>query len=153
MRDKVRPEGDGHNLFQLPRGRVHPSVSAGTEEGGWFRVLHLHAETVDKGPHPKEAARPRLDVEAPSRQRLTSRFATSDRISRAQADPGCTTPLYSPDLAPNDFYLHPTAKKDLKGKRFSSADAAVKALEAILKRLSKPGFKHVFLDWQHRWKK
>ncbi len=58
-------------------------------------------------------------------------------------------PLYSPDLAPNDFYLYPTAKKDLKGKHFPSADAAIKALEAILKRLLKPGFEHVFLDWQH----
>ncbi len=151
--DKVHLEGNGHNLFRLPRGRLYPSVSANTEEGGWFRVPHLRTETVDEGPHPEEAAGPCSDMEAPSQQRSTSHFTTSDQISHAQADPGCTAPPYRPDLAPNVFYLYPMAKKDLKGKHFPSADAAVKGLEAILKRLSKPGFELVFLDWQRRWKK
>lgn len=62
-------------------------------------------------------------------------------------------PPYSPDIAPCDFYLYPQAKKDLKGRRFQTELHAVKALEAILKRLSKDGFCHVFEQWQHRWDK
>lgn len=62
-------------------------------------------------------------------------------------------PPYSPDLAPNDFFLYPKAKKHLKSRLFESTSAAVKALEAILKRLAKNGFQHVFEEWQKRWKK
>lgn len=62
-------------------------------------------------------------------------------------------PPYSPDLAPNDFFLYPTAKKDLKGRRFLDSATAVKALEAILKRISSDGFEHVFKAWQKRWAK
>src|SRR5436190_4438061 len=62
-------------------------------------------------------------------------------------------PPYSPDLAPNDFFLYPQAKKELKGRRFPTTIAAIKALEAILKVLAKEGFEHVFEEWQRRWKK
>lgn len=62
-------------------------------------------------------------------------------------------PPYSPDLAPNDFFLYPQAKRELKGRRFPTAAAAVKALEAVLKVLSKNGFEHVFQEWQRRWTK
>lgn len=56
-------------------------------------------------------------------------------------------PPYSPDLAPNDFFFYPTVKKDLKGRRFASATAAVKPLEAILKTLSYQDFQKVFEEW------
>jgi len=62
-------------------------------------------------------------------------------------------PAYSPDLASNDFFLYPSVKKHLKGKRFANVTEALKSLEANLKRLSKNGFQHVFLEWQRRWKK
>ncbi len=114
---KVKPPKKGRTTKSAQKAMVITFFDY-RRVGGWFRELHFHAETVDEGPHPKKAAGPRLDVEAPSRQRSTSRFATSDRISCAQADPGCIANLYSPDLAPNDFYLYPTAKKDLKGKCF-----------------------------------
>jgi histone-lysine N-methyltransferase SETMAR len=60
-------------------------------------------------------------------------------------------PPYSPDLAPCDFYLFPNLKKALKGKKFTTDEALVKAAEAILKRLSQNGFQHVFESWQKRW--
>uniref|UniRef100_A0A1B6MR58 Tc1-like transposase DDE domain-containing protein n=1 Tax=Graphocephala atropunctata TaxID=36148 RepID=A0A1B6MR58_9HEMI len=60
---------------------------------------------------------------------------------------------YSPDLAPCDFFLFPTAKKELKGRRFDSEQDAVKALKAILKNMSKDGFSNVFQAWQRRWDK
>ena len=62
-------------------------------------------------------------------------------------------PPYSPDLAPCDFYLYPTAKKDLKGRRFGTLQEVLGAVQAILKRMSKNGFQHVFEKWQERWAK
>lgn len=38
-------------------------------------------------------------------------------------------PPYSPDLAPSDYYLFPKLKKHLKGKRFSTNDEAICAVE------------------------
>ncbi|XP_046685374.1 histone-lysine N-methyltransferase SETMAR-like [Homalodisca vitripennis] len=61
---------------------------------------------------------------------------------------------YSPDLAPNNFFLYAQAKKELKGRRFPTATAAIKIVETILKVLSKEGFEHVFSnEWQRRWNK
>ncbi|GFV08472.1 histone-lysine N-methyltransferase SETMAR [Trichonephila clavipes] len=36
-------------------------------------------------------------------------------------------PPYSPDLTPSDFWLFPQLKKQLRGKRFASNKACVKA--------------------------
>ena len=36
-------------------------------------------------------------------------------------------PPYSPDLTPCDFFVFPSVKKKLRGKRFESAEAAVAA--------------------------
>lgn len=38
-------------------------------------------------------------------------------------------PPYSPDLAPSDYYLFPKLKKNLKGKKFSSNEAVIRAVE------------------------
>jgi hypothetical protein len=43
-------------------------------------------------------------------------------------------------------------KKEINERRFETEIDAVKALEAILKRLSKNGFQHVFEQWQ-QWDK
>ena len=55
---------------------------------------------------------------------------------------------YSPDVAPCDFYLFPHRKKEAKRRRFQTELDGVKAFEAILKRFSKNGFRHVFEQWQ-----
>lgn len=62
-------------------------------------------------------------------------------------------PPYSPDVAPCDFFVYSTAKKELKGRRFQTSAAAAHAFEAILKLLSKNGFEHLFREWQRRWGK
>ncbi|KAG8325930.1 hypothetical protein J6590_054953 [Homalodisca vitripennis] len=59
--------------------------------------------------------------------------------------------IHPTDLAPNAFFLYPHAKKELKGRRFPTATAAIKTLEVILKVLSKEDFEHVFKEWQRRW--
>ncbi len=55
-------------------------------------------------------------------------------------------PPYSTDLAPNNFFLYSTAKKDLKGRRFSTSTVAVKVLGPILKRLSSQRSENVFVE-------
>ena len=70
-------------------------------------------------------------------------------------------PPYSPDLASCDFFLFPNLKKHLRGRRFQSSEAVVKAAEAVLKELSKYSvcvcvcvcFQYVFAAWQKRWDK
>jgi len=39
-------------------------------------------------------------------------------------------PPYSPDLAPNDFFLFPKIKDKLRGQRFSTAEEAVETFKA-----------------------
>ena len=36
-------------------------------------------------------------------------------------------PPYSPDLAPNDYFLFPYVKNNMKGQRFSAPEEAVNA--------------------------
>ena len=38
-------------------------------------------------------------------------------------------PAYSPDLAPNDFFLFPNLKKDIRGLHFWSDEEVVTAVE------------------------
>ncbi|GFT66206.1 histone-lysine N-methyltransferase SETMAR [Trichonephila clavipes] len=59
-------------------------------------------------------------------------------------------PPYSPDKSPCDFWLFPQLKKPLRGKRFASNKACVKATE-ILIQLSQNGLLHVFKKWTERW--
>ena len=62
-------------------------------------------------------------------------------------------PPYSPDLAPCDFYLYPTAKKQVKGRRFQTPEDAVTAVQGVLNSMSQNGFQDVFEKWQERWDK
>ncbi|GFX78519.1 histone-lysine N-methyltransferase SETMAR [Trichonephila clavipes] len=62
-------------------------------------------------------------------------------------------PSYSPDLAAWDFWLFPQPKKPLRGQRFASNKACVKAAEALLKRVSQNGLLHVFKKWTELWDK
>jgi histone-lysine N-methyltransferase SETMAR len=61
-----------------------------------------------------------------------------------------THPLYSPDLAPSDFYLFPELKKHLRGKRYSSAEEAVSAMNDVLKVVPKESFQDCFQKWFSR---
>jgi histone-lysine N-methyltransferase SETMAR len=46
-------------------------------------------------------------------------------------------PLYSPNLAPSDFYLFPKLKHFLAGQRFSSNQDAITAVERYFADLTK----------------
>ncbi|GFT05974.1 histone-lysine N-methyltransferase SETMAR [Trichonephila clavipes] len=53
-------------------------------------------------------------------------------------------PPYSPHRTPHHFWWFPQFKKPLRGKRFASNKACVKAAEAILIKLSQNGLLQVF---------
>ncbi|GFY25214.1 histone-lysine N-methyltransferase SETMAR [Trichonephila clavipes] len=58
-------------------------------------------------------------------------------------------PPYSLDRTPCDLWLFPQLKKPLRGKRFTSNKACVKA--AILIKLSQNRLLQVFQKWTVRW--
>ncbi len=62
-------------------------------------------------------------------------------------------PAYSPDLAPNDFFLYPMVKKVIKGQRYSSIEQLKKAVHTQLIHISKNRLKEAFEKWQYWWEK
>ncbi|UYV62487.1 DDX31 [Cordylochernes scorpioides] len=60
-------------------------------------------------------------------------------------------PPYSPDLAPNDFFLYPELKMNLKGRKFDNVDMIQAESKATLRNLSKSDFISCFDNWKKRW--
>ncbi|UYV71504.1 hypothetical protein LAZ67_8003523 [Cordylochernes scorpioides] len=60
-------------------------------------------------------------------------------------------PPYSPDLAPNDFFLYPKLKMKLKGRKFDNVDMIQTESKATLRNLSKSDFISCFDNWKKRW--
>ena len=59
-------------------------------------------------------------------------------------------PPYSPDIAPSDFYLFGYMKEQLKGCKFSSKEALLSAIYAILEEIPEQQLKEVFIEWERR---
>ncbi|UYV83854.1 hypothetical protein LAZ67_X000432 [Cordylochernes scorpioides] len=59
-------------------------------------------------------------------------------------------PPYSPDLAPNDFFLYPKLKMKLKGRKFDNVDMIQAESKATLRNLSKSDFISCFDNWKKR---
>jgi hypothetical protein len=55
---------------------------------------------------------------------------------------------YSPHLAQNDFWLFPTIKSVLKGRRFQDND-----MMTAMKAIPQQEFQKCFQQWQHHWAK
>ncbi|UYV80279.1 hypothetical protein LAZ67_18002278 [Cordylochernes scorpioides] len=60
-------------------------------------------------------------------------------------------PPYSPDLAPNDFFLYLKLKMNLKGRKFDNVDMIQAESKATLRNLSKSDFISCFDNWEKRW--
>ncbi|UYV83156.1 hypothetical protein LAZ67_23000018 [Cordylochernes scorpioides] len=60
-------------------------------------------------------------------------------------------PPYSPDLAPNDFFLYPKLKMKLKVRKFDNVDMIQAKSKATLRNLSKSDFISCFDIWRKRW--
>jgi hypothetical protein len=59
-------------------------------------------------------------------------------------------PLYSPDLAPCDFYFFPKIKSVLKGTHFVSVQNVKAKTVEILNKLTEHDLQNCFEHWQHR---
>jgi hypothetical protein len=55
--------------------------------------------------------------------------------------------LYSPDLAPDDFWLFPELKSVLKGKCFSNIEDINLSVKIILTGIPVQDFKNCFEQW------
>ena len=62
-------------------------------------------------------------------------------------------PPYSPDLAPSDFHLFPHLKKFLRGKRFSSHEEVIAAVNGYFEGLPESHFRDGIHELENRWKK
>lgn len=60
---------------------------------------------------------------------------------------------YSPDLAPNDFFLFPQIKTKLRGQRFSSPDEAVEAFKSHVLQVPQLEWKKCYENWFKRMQK
>ncbi len=61
-------------------------------------------------------------------------------------------PLYSPDLAPVDYFLFPTLKRQLAGLSMTLDEFKTK-WEGVARTLTEGDFARAFKRWQHRCKK
>ncbi|XP_042317754.1 uncharacterized protein LOC121927857 [Sceloporus undulatus] len=61
--------------------------------------------------------------------------------------------LYSPDLAPCDFFLFPNLKKSLAENRFGSNEEVIAAMEAYFTDLGKTYVSDGLKKLEHRWAK
>ncbi|XP_025154440.1 histone-lysine N-methyltransferase SETMAR-like [Harpegnathos saltator] len=62
-------------------------------------------------------------------------------------------PPYSPDLAPNDFFLFPQIKNKLRGQRFSTPEEAVDAFKMHVLEVPQSEWKKCFENWFKRMQK
>ena len=62
-------------------------------------------------------------------------------------------PTYSPDLAPRDFFVFPQVKKQLRGVRFESAEAAVQAFIQHVQGIPVSEWSTCFEEWFQRMQK
>lgn len=62
-------------------------------------------------------------------------------------------PAYSPDLAPCDFWLFPTLKSELRGKRFDDVHDLPIVVRETIRKIPQDQFKSCFDKWIHRWEK
>ncbi|KAG4070573.1 hypothetical protein HA402_011960, partial [Bradysia odoriphaga] len=74
----------------------------------------------------------------------TSEFLSTNKIELMGHPP------YSPDLAPNDFFLFLTIKKKLRGQRFATPEDAVDAFKTHVLKILHSDWEKCFSDWFKR---
>jgi hypothetical protein len=60
-------------------------------------------------------------------------------------------PVYSPDLAPSDFFLFPKIKEILKAKHFDDIDDIRSNITAALKAIPQNLLQNCLEGWTRRW--
>ncbi|GFW04876.1 FLJ37770-like protein [Trichonephila clavipes] len=87
-------------------------------------------------------------MDFPPRQCASSFRVICQEIPGQTQIPVLEHPLYSPDLAPCDFYLFPKVKSALKGARFESVKTVKEKAARVFKELTKDDFQHCFQQWK-----
>ena len=64
--------------------------------------------------------------------------------------PTLEQPLYSPDLAPCDFFLFPKLKGVIKGTRVPDVEAIKRAVTTELQRIPEEAFRGCIEAWKKR---
>ena len=59
-------------------------------------------------------------------------------------------PPYSPDLAPCDFWLFPTLKERLAGRKFDRVQDLAKAVNSELRGIPKEDYQGALFAWRRR---
>ncbi len=62
-------------------------------------------------------------------------------------------PPYSPDLAPCDYFMFPTLKATLRGRRFQNIDDLQNAVKQELRKMSRDKIRASILGMETRWRK
>ena len=62
-------------------------------------------------------------------------------------------PPYSPDLAPNDFFIFPFVKSKMRGQRFSTTEEAIDALRMQVLEIPQSEWPKCFDNWFKRMQK
>jgi hypothetical protein len=71
-------------------------------------------------------------------------FTNANKMTRA------LHPLYSPDLAPSDFFLFGNVKRQLSGCSFDHTDDLLTVVQEILDGFDKATLIRVFDEWVRR---
>jgi len=95
--------------------------------------------------------KPDLDV-AP-RQFAGSRVAPHPQLSGKRQTSVVPHPPYSPDLASADFFLFPTLKTTLKGRRFQTIEEIQQNVIRELRAITESAFQEAFKQWKKGWKR
>ena len=60
-------------------------------------------------------------------------------------------PVYSPDLAPSDYFIFPNLKKDIRGRHFRSNEMVVVAVEKWVRDKDPGFFSSGLMALERRW--
>jgi hypothetical protein len=82
-------------------------------------------------------------VDVPLGQRPGARHGESAAVFGEEEDPGDPHPPYSPDLAPADYFLFPTLKRELAGLSVSLDEFKTK-WEGVVRTLTEDYFARAF---------
>ncbi|GBP78261.1 hypothetical protein EVAR_66292_1 [Eumeta japonica] len=81
------------------------------------------------------------------RKHVTTRFLEGQNIELTGH------PMYSPDLAPNDFYLFPSVKNKLRGQRFSNREEPADAFKMHVLEIPQSEWQTCYKTWYQRMQK
>jgi hypothetical protein len=86
-----------------------------------------------------------MDNDFSYRTRLAARNLEENRITASRH------PVFSPDLAPSDFFLFGALKGYLSGRICESPDELVDAIREVASAIPRTTLERVSLEWEERF--